>query len=444
MNVKLGRAKQDARVMVAQGDFPGALRIFDGLLAAAPLDHEVRFRIGDLLARAGLHDQAAEVYRAVAVHDIRSGHPLPALVACHALSDMGKPADDILAMLARTYASDSPQLARFAVRPSPVDPETEIKMPPAKTGEPFTALASRAQARALDLSVFVQYQEQYHPLPFFSELGTDALLAVCKTLTVRRMSHGDLVMQQGEPGNALFLIAAGQVRVFARGIGGVDKELARLFENSLFGEMALLTDQPRGASVAVVGEADVIEVSREALARVVAQLPALHEVLDRFARERLIKNLLATSPLFKPFTKPQQADLLKHFEGVQVGAGATVIEEGAAGRGLFIVVQGQLQVVAASGTPTAVVLGRLGTGDVFGEMSLLANAPTSAAVQAVSACTMLFLARTFFDRLVAAVPEIGDYFQVVAAQRAHANTQLLNTRPEAPDPLDDITIDLLL
>jgi len=73
--------------------------------------------------------------------------------------------------------------------------------------------------------------------------------------------------------------------------------------------MALITGQPRTASVAAAGDADVIGVSKAALALVVAKLPAIRAALDQFSRERLIKNLLQTSPLFVPFTKSQQGEL---------------------------------------------------------------------------------------------------------------------------------------
>ena len=110
--------------------------------------------------------------------------------------------------------------------------------------------------------------------------------------------------------------------------------------------MALITAQPRAASVAAVGEATVLEVTREALDRVREQSPAVQQALDRFARERLIRNLLATSPLFTPFTKDQQAELLRRFEGVEVDPGAEIIRQGDQGQGLYVVLSGALQVSA--------------------------------------------------------------------------------------------------
>jgi CRP-like cAMP-binding protein len=444
MKVKLGEAKAEARALYRAGDYARALRAYERLLEAMPLDYEMRFRIGDILAKTGLSDEAAEVYRTVAVHDIRSGHPLPAVVASYALEKLGQKADDILGLLARTYASGSPQLARFAVRPAPVDPETLLEVREPSESEPFDKLAERASRCALDLSAFVTYQQQFHPLPFLSELGAESMLAVLKSLSVKRLDDGAAVMRQGERGTSLFLVAAGELRVFTTAADGAERELARLFENTLFGEMALITDQPRAASVAVVDEADVIEVNRDALGRITAQIPVVQEVLDRFARERLIKNLLATSPLFTPFTKPQQADLLRRFEGVEVNAGTDVISQGEPGQGLYVVLSGELEVVTQAAAGAPVVLGRLGTGDIFGEMSLLSSQPTSATVRASSKCNLLFLAGTYVERLSAAIPEVKSYFATVATRRAQDNTLRLGAAALPEEPLELDASDVIL
>jgi len=327
MKIALREARDEARRYRRHGDFPHALRAYQRILAALPLDYETRIAIADVLAEAGHHDAAAEVYRSVAIHDIRAGHPLPAIVAAFALTRLGQPVDDILNLLVKTYASGSPHLARFAVRPAPVDPSTMLDLGDIAHSGSLTHVVDQARKTALDLSVFVGYQEQYHPLPFLSELGPDSFLGILRSLTVMRLQEGQLVVRQGDPGDSLFLVAAGELRVFVNTPAG-EKNVARLFENTLFGEMALITGQPRTASVAAVGEADVIGVSKAALALVTAKVPMLREVLDRFSRERLIKNLLQTSPLFVPFTKSQQGELLRHFEGHDVDAGTDLIREG--------------------------------------------------------------------------------------------------------------------
>jgi CRP-like cAMP-binding protein len=193
-------------------------------------------------------------------------------------------------------------------------------------------------------------------------------------------------------------------------------ELTHLLEGALFGEMALMTDQPRTASIQVVGEADLLEVSRAAVAELIRAVPALAERLDRFARERLLKNLIASSPLFKPFDNQQQMELIRRFEGIDIPAGTTVIRENEIGQGLFVILLGEVEVLR-QGRPIA----HLRVGELFGEMALLGDHPTNAEVRTVLPTSILFLGRDYFRRLVSALPALRKYFEDLSRSRGGAN-----------------------
>ncbi len=441
----LVEAKHRIRALFKEGDYPGALALNHRLLATFPLDDQLRLEVAEILARSGLRDEAHELWRVLANHFIHIGQPLRAIAAAQALVRLGRPAPEILEEVARTYADGSVRLAPFASRPAPPDPHTPIADEEAREALPFDELALAAHRRALDLTAYGPYRPQLHRIPFLSDLAEEPLRAVLDSAQVHRLAPGELVLRQGEPGSSLYLVASGELRVLLQAPDGDTRELARVHENSLVGEMALLTSQPRAATVAVVREAEVIELTREALQAAADQLPALRTSLDRFARERLIKNLLSSSPLFTPFTREQQADLLRRFEGLEVEAGDTIIREGEEGRGLYVVLVGELEVVARDPLADASVpLARLTTGEIFGEMSLITNLPTSATVCALTRCTLLYLARVYVDRLSAAFPEVRDYFAGVAERRARDNDLRLGAAlPWEPMELDSNDILLL-
>ncbi len=446
--VGLEQAKQRVRVLLAAGDYPAALDSTDHLLGAFPLDDQLRVQVAEILARAGLTDEADALSQALAHHFIQIGQPLRAVVAAHTLAQMGRPtvAPAILAEVARTYGQGSPRLAPFTTRPAPTDPNAPVPAVPDREPPPFDQLTMRAYRRALDFSAHGAYQPRLHRVPLLSELAPEHLLAVLASMRLHRLGPGALVMRQGEPGSSVYLVASGELRVSVRTAAGAERELARVHGNSLVGEMALLTSQPRAANVAVVRDAEVLELTREALDRLAGQTPALQASLDRFTRERLIKNLLASSPLFTPFTKEQQAELLRRFEGMEVNPSVEIIREGDQGRGLFVVLSGELDVFArdpGSGVPVA--LARLHPGDIFGEMSLLTQLPTSATVRSVTRCNLLFLARVYVERLSAAFPEVATYFAQVAERRARDNGLRLGAAlPEEPVEELDISDALLI
>lgn len=422
MPLQLRDLKSEARNLTRAGQFAAALAAHEQMLAKNPLDSVSRRHVADLLFRLGDKAGAVEVYRAVAMHDVRSGHLLPALVGCKVLESLGQNIDLIVATMARNFAHGSPTLAKFAARQAPVDLDAAIDPPAPAAAADVPKLAARAKARALDFSVFAQYPEQFLPVAFFSELPPELFPAAIRVVRLVRAADGDIVFREGDPGSSFYFVAAGETRVVAGGkpIDGRPTkavELTRLCEGALFGEMALLTDQPRTASIQVVGEADLLEVSRAAVAELTRAVPALAERLDRFARERLLKNLLATSPLFKPFDNQQQMELIRRFEGIDMAAGTTVIRENEIGQGLFVILLGEVEVVQRGKT-----VARLRAGELFGEMALLGDSPTNAEVRTVVPTSILFLGRDYFRRLVSALPALRKYFEDLYRSRAKSQT----------------------
>src|SRR5215510_1693893 len=96
MGIKLGDLKAEARTLVRAGEAAAALAAYDHILTVNPLDYDSRLKVADLLAGMGDRASAAAVYRAVALHDIRSGHPLPGLVAAKQLAGLGEKIDDLV------------------------------------------------------------------------------------------------------------------------------------------------------------------------------------------------------------------------------------------------------------------------------------------------------------------------------------------------------------
>jgi CRP-like cAMP-binding protein len=88
------------------------------------------------------------------------------------------------------------------------------------------------------------------------------------------------IVQQGQPGTSLFVVAQGQLAVLSR-TGGDDALLARLDAGAVFGEYALLTGAARSATVRARDEAVVYELRREALAPLLASRSQLSCALGR-------------------------------------------------------------------------------------------------------------------------------------------------------------------
>jgi CRP-like cAMP-binding protein len=422
----LGELKDGARKLFLRGDALNAMRCYDAVVAAAPLDYDARIRVADCLVGLGQRAAAAEIYRAVAWFCAKAGHPLDAVVCTRLVeATAGAPAEEITSALVALYGRGSDMLGKVAARLSPPGPETPIPAPPDLRTPAAPSFPGEAASRAAHcLDGFDEFPEALHPIPLLSELSEQAFRRVLQILTVRRLPDGALVIREGEAGTSFYFLAGGEVRVFATDSLGQQSELAHLHEGSLFGEMALISSQPRTASVAVVGEADLLEITKEALAAVAGELAQVAQALERFTRERLLKNLVATSPIFRPFSRVQQLDLLRRFTGHDATTGTTIIREGEEGRGLFVVLSGEVEVSKKDPSGIEVPVATLRAGDAFGEISLLRGVPSTATVTAARQSTVLFLGRDYFARLVEAVPQLRQYFEKLSEERL-LNSKLL-------------------
>jgi signal transduction histidine kinase len=131
----------------------------------------------------------------------------------------------------------------------------------------------------------MSYVEQLRATPLFAELPEAALELLCAQAEPVGLQPGELLIEEGSLGDALFVVLSGELDVTKRS-GEGELPLARVGPGAIQGEMAAIEQRPRGASVRAVGEAQVLRVPREALLDVLgsgpeAALGILRTVLGR-------------------------------------------------------------------------------------------------------------------------------------------------------------------
>jgi CRP-like cAMP-binding protein len=281
--------------------------------------------------------------------------------------------------------------------------------------------------------------------PLLSELDSDLVRHLIEVGKLVHRNAEDPVFRQGDPGSSLFLVLAGEVTVVHESRPGPARELARLRPGAFFGEMALLTNTPRTASVIATRHSDFLEISRRAVRELIDHDPRILKLLMRFFRARLVGTLLQTSPLFKPFSRDERRDLVARFRLRELPADHAVITEGEPGDGLFIVLVGQLDVLqtmatshrkGAAGDGLAVLLGTLVPGDVFGEMSLLGDTGAVATVRTRARAWVLLLPRADFKLIAEQHPHLrAQLEELAAARREHNLAASQEARETRVDPV---------
>lgn len=100
-------------------------------------------------------------------------------------------------------------------------------------------------------------------IPMFASLPEADLHALIPLLREKQAGKGGMILMQGDRGEALFLVASGQVKVVLIGEDGREVILSVLGPGAFFGELALLDDEPRSAHVVAMEDTVLYHLRRE-------------------------------------------------------------------------------------------------------------------------------------------------------------------------------------
>ena len=124
-------------------------------------------------------------------------------------------------------------------------------------------------------------------VPLLAGLAPDVLDALARRLFLERFAAGDLIIQEGNVGDKLYLIQGGTTEVLATDPAGRQRPVATLHEGDHFGEVALLYDLPRTASIRARTPVQLLSLSRADLGELLAAVPHLRALLERGILERM-------------------------------------------------------------------------------------------------------------------------------------------------------------
>ncbi|WP_437513659.1 cyclic nucleotide-binding domain-containing protein [Sorangium sp. So ce1099] len=88
---------------------------------------------------------------------------------------------------------------------------------------------------------------------------------------------GEVVIRQGAAGHELFIVQSGEVSVIVGREGGSTAEVARLGPGKFFGEMSLMTGEPRSATIQAVSDCELVKVDKAAFQEILAAAPGIAE-----------------------------------------------------------------------------------------------------------------------------------------------------------------------
>lgn len=116
-------------------------------------------------------------------------------------------------------------------------------------------------------------------MPFFAGLDAAALDRVVNGTRVRRFRRGEVIFHLGDPGDALFAIVSGGVKITLPSETGDEAILATLQAGDVFGELSLLDGAPRSATATALEPTETMVLQRDAFRQLLASEPSIRDAL---------------------------------------------------------------------------------------------------------------------------------------------------------------------
>jgi cAMP-dependent protein kinase regulator len=434
--------KDRGTALLARGKLPAALEEFQKVVKAMPGELGARQKVAEIYARMGKKAEAIAEYGQVVSRYADSGQFFKATALCKVILTLDPKHVATQQSMARLYAgrrpSEAPQVVKAVPPPSAPAPlevgallgkeevsEYELLVMDIPDDLEEIPIVVEAPAPAVTLPV----------IPLFSDLSRDEFVHVLNVVEPKAFYDGESIVIEGEPGHAMYAIAEGKVNVVRTVDGQPARKVAQMNEGDFFGEMALLSDSPRLATVVADGPVIVLEFARAALEKLTALHPKVGEAITRFYRDRLLANLLRSSPLLHPLSEEQKQSVAEHFRSRMYSSGDAIIEEGQPGEFVFLLLRGSCQVFHRDMARAMVRYPNLREGDAFGEISVVLNQPASATVEAAGPVVVLWLPAEVFRQKVLSHPAVAPMVMRLVNERLNRTTDLVSRQQTAANDL---------
>jgi hypothetical protein len=152
----------------------------------------------------------------------------------------------------------------------------DVFSPPAHAETPTAEQAPRAAAS-----------------PLFKDFNEEELRAVIRGLRLRSYEPGEIIVSVGEAGESMFLLTTGRVRAYMRDKLSRHVQVREMGEGDFFGEISVLSGNPRSATITAATGCELLELDRSTLNSIAETHPNVRKVLQDFYKQRSTHTLEA-------------------------------------------------------------------------------------------------------------------------------------------------------
>ncbi|XP_037961750.1 cAMP-dependent protein kinase type II regulatory subunit isoform X2 [Plutella xylostella] len=289
------------------------------------------------------------------------------------------------------YFEKKPPVARFNNRRKSVFAETyDPEEDDSDEGAPVVFPKSDAQRSRL--------AEAVRGILLFRSLDAQQMQQVLDAMFEKRSEPGEYIIRQGDDGDNFYVIENGVFDVLVAGEDGVEKVVHTYEGSGSFGELALMYNMPRAASVRATSPGALWAMDRHTFRRILLK--------SAFKKRKLYEDLLEKVPMLKALQAYERANLADALLPRVLPDGELIIRQGDSADGMYFVEEGSVSIRISRDDGNEIEVKRLGKGAYFGELALVTHKPRAASAYAVGPVKVAFLDVETFERLLGPCMEI--------------------------------------
>jgi cGMP-dependent protein kinase 1 len=251
--------------------------------------------------------------------------------------------------------------------------------------------APTAQLRAIEKSArdIELIEKSFERHFIFNTLSLDQKKIVIGAMKMFILNSNQVIFRQGQPGNNFFVVGSGMLEVLVD-----DNRVNTITEGQGFGELALMHDMPRTASVRTLTPCSLWGLDRATFRAIIEEINAKNYEQN--------KAFIESVPIFNILRPAQIEALVGSSTTHSYAPGQSIVKEGDVGNLMFIIIEGMVTCTRKNEE-----IRKFGKGEYFGEQALIYNTPRTASCIAITQVKCLSVDR---DSLVTA---LGEQLQVI-------------------------------
>ncbi|EGI60313.1 cAMP-dependent protein kinase type II regulatory subunit [Acromyrmex echinatior] len=233
----------------------------------------------------------------------------------------------------------------------------------------------------------------------FRALDEEQMADVLDAMFEKIVQPGEFIIRQGDDGDNFYVIERGKFEVYVKDLATAIENHIHTYDNrGAFGELALLYNMPRAATVKAITSGTLWAMDRQTFRRILLK--------SAYKKRKMYENLINKVPMLKSLESYERMNLADALVPKQYSDGEQIIRQGDTADGMYFVEDGVVRITRLGEHGREIEINRVPAGGYLGELALVTHKPRAASAYAVGDIKLAFLDVEAFERLLGPCMEL--------------------------------------